>query len=181
MDLSILGVGALLLVLLLLDTRRGPPPRVYLFGDSLAQGLTTPLRALAARDGVPFEADSQVGSTTNAWLTRGPDGAAAFGATVAIVVLGTNDAAANEEHQKRFASHVRTVLTNLKARGITPIWVIPPPMPFSTSLVERALIESDARLVRTVGPLERYDRIHPTPGEFSRWATEIWASTAALR
>lgn len=184
MDLSL--IAALLIVggLYFLDSRQHTPlpgRRVYLFGDSLAQGLTGPMRSLADADGVPFAADSQVGSTTNQWLSRGPDGAQAFGATHVLISLGTNDGAGNPGHQAAFADQAKEIVSALQAQGVSVVWLLPPaPMPFDMGVINAGIRASGAK-VAVPPSLQRYDRIHPTPTEFSRWASETWQALQRVR
>lgn len=151
--------------------------RVFLFGDSLAQGLTAPMKALAESRGAVFAADSQPGTTFPAWLSRGPQGAAAMNATVVFISLGTNDAGANPEHQAKVAGWAQLLAQRLRGDlpGVRVYFLAPPdPMPFPLDTVMNALRQSGAAVLVEKTALPRYDRIHPTPAAFTQWATNIW-------
>lgn len=147
---------------------------VVLFGDSLAQGLATPLRAQAAASGVQMYADAVPGTRFDQWMARGPSFASSKGATFAIISLGTNDAVANEAHRATLPARARAISGELRSRGVVPIWVLPPPMRFSTEAPRQAILATgDAALESLDYP--RYDSIHPTPAGFHQWASDIWA------
>lgn len=158
---------------------RGPldGERVFLCGDSLAQGLTGPMKALAASDGVAFGADSQVGSTFPAWSSRAVKGAVGMNATTVFISLGTNDAAANPEHQAKVAGWARQLTAALLSElpDARVFFIAPPaPMPFSLDTVMAALRQSGVPVLVEQADLPRYDRIHPTPAAFKVWAEDIW-------
>lgn len=174
---ELLIVAALLLAGWTFTKKRGPKIKagdtVFLFGDSLAQGLRGPLSKLAEASGVGFGADVQQGTRFDQWLTRGPSGAG--GATFALISLGTNDAMANPGHQAKVPEWARSISAALKAQGTTPIWILPPPMKFDTSVAHDAVdATGDAFYVSADYP--RYDSIHPTPAAFGQWAADIWST-----
>ena len=158
------------------DPLVSPGDTVYLFGDSLAVGLTPYLRKLAEADGVWFGADGEVGSTIDKWGSRGPDGAAAAKAKVAIIVIGTNDAVTNPDWQAAFAGKAAALVSSLRAQGIEPVWVNPPTMPFSTDTILAGIAASGARVFPSQRlTIERSgDLIHPTLPARDAWAQEIW-------
>lgn len=153
--------------------RIAPGDRVALFGDSLAQGLKTPLKALASSSGVPFVADVQQGTRMDQWVQRGPQMAA--GSKYAIISLGTNDSLANEAHKSQMERYAKDISVSLRSLGVTPIWILPPPMKFGTGrAVEAIQSTGDPYLVSADYP--RYDSIHPTPAAFGQWAADIWSA-----
>lgn len=153
--------------------RFSPGDRVALFGDSLAQGLRGPLKKLADSSGVDMVSDVQQGTRMDQWIQRGPQVAA--GCKYALISLGTNDSAANANHQDQMARYAKDISASLHGMGVKPIWILPPRMRFSTDLANKAIAETgDAVLVSADYP--RYDGIHPTPAAFGQWASDIWAA-----
>lgn len=149
-----------------------PGEKVALFGDSLAQGLRVPLQGQATGSGVKFASDTQQGTRLDQWITRGP--AIAQGANYALISLGTNDAVASEAHRAKAAGYAKTISASLHSMGVTPIWVLPPPMKFPTDQIKEAIrATGDATLDSADYP--RYDGIHPTPAAFQQWAADIWS------
>ncbi len=149
-----------------------PGDRVALFGDSLAQGLRPPLSGLASHSGVKLVADVQHGTRLDQWVTRGP--AMAQGSRYALISLGTNDAVGNAQHRAKAATYAKAISNALKAGGVQPIWILPPPMKFPTEEIKEA-IKSTGDVAMESADYPRYDGIHPTPAGFQQWAADIWA------
>ena len=148
--------------------------RVHLFGDSLAQGLGSPLKAALATNGVTLTVDAVPGTTAPAWVTRGPDGTFAAGASVALISLGTNDATGNATTQQRFIDRAQDISVSLRASGITPIWLMPPQMPFSLDQIDLGLARTGDLVLEPPAGLDKQpDRVHPTPSSFAAWAEDI--------
>jgi len=175
-------VAALVVAYFTWGRHKGPKIKqgdtVFLFGDSLAQGLRGPLSKLASSSGVGFGADVQQGTRFDQWLSRGPDGAG--GATYALISLGTNDAMANDAHKAKVPEWARSISAALKAQGTTPIWILPPPMHFDTSVAHDA-VDATKDAFYVSGDYPRYDSIHPTPAAFDQWAQDIWTKLTKLR
>lgn len=149
-----------------------PGDRVALFGDSLAQGLRPPLSGLASHSGVKMVADVQVGSRLDQWVTRGP--AMAQGSRYALISLGTNDAVGNAQHRAKAPAYAKAISDALKANGVQPIWILPPPMKFPTEEIKDA-IKATGDVTLESADYPRYDGIHPTPAGFQQWAADVWA------
>jgi len=149
-----------------------PGDRVALFGDSLAQGLRGPLSGLASHSGVKMVADVQVGSRLDQWVTRGP--AMAQGSRYALISLGTNDAVGNAQHRAKAPAYAKAISDALKANGVQPIWILPPPMKFPTEEIKDA-IKATGDVTLESADYPRYDGIHPTPAGFQQWAADVWA------
>ena len=173
-ELLLVLAGALALYLLARPSRRGPKPgdNVFLFGDSLAQGLATPLgKAMAAR-GIRMTSDVQPGTRLDQWVSRGPAGAISAAAKYALISLGTNDALANEGHRQQEQILAQDISSRLRLAGVTPIWLLPPPMRFQTFPEEQAIMATGDRVLHTMD-YPRYDGLHPTPAGFQAWASDI--------
>lgn len=158
-----------------------PGDRVILLGDSLAQGLAPPLGQLVTESGYDFASDVQPGTRVEQWGASGraEASAAGFGATVAIVSLGTNDAAANAEWQARFAARAVSLVERLKATGVRDVlWLIPPLMPFDLTTIAAGITNSGAAVfdARPIDMPRGPDRIHPTIAGFGGWAAALWES-----
>lgn len=192
-----LAVGAGIGIASLLSRPRpklGVASRVLLIGDSMAQGLTPHLAALAKDRAVPFMGRSEVGTRIDQWTGARLDAAlAAFGAspTLVLVALGTNDFYAKETHET-LAAHVTALAGKLSEiprsdeYGLGPdvLWIGPPLLQILDApydVIEQALREgytgtgvagyfASQVLDLRMGP----DRIHPTSAGFASWAAAIW-------
>lgn len=158
----------------------GPDDRVLLIGDSLAQGLTPPLRALAEDAGVAFQGDGRVSTRLDQWLGQGWAEAdlASFRPTVLLVSLGTNDAGA-PGLLPDFAARAQALALLAASYGARVLWVEPPAMPFPTEAVLSGIRASGAAATYRSqdtdiprGP----DNIHPTMGGYAEWAGRMWIS-----
>ena len=170
-------IAAALLLALFYGTRRRTPKlregdRVYLFGDSLAQGLVSPLRKLLASRGIDLVADVQPGTRFDQWVSRGPNGAVPSGARFALISLGTNDSVANAAHLAQVPGWAQDISASLRSGGVTPVWLLPPPMRFSTRAAVDAVRATKDPVVEAKD-YPRYDGIHPTPAGFETWAGDI--------
>lgn len=152
--------------------------RVLLLGDSLAQGLTPPMRKLAQDAGLEFFGDGRPSTRLDQWLDQGWAEAriAEFRPTVALVSLGTNDAGSN--FSSTFSDRAKALVAMAARYGTTILWIEPPTMPFSTQTVVSGARDSGAAVFRSQdveiprGP----DNIHPTIGGFAAWSALIWQS-----
>lgn len=154
--------------------------RVLLVGDSLAVGLTAPLKTLAHRAGVEVGARARNSTTIDEWA-RGvelAEGLAQVAPTITAICLGTNDMRTTGIEAKR--PHIRAIVDQVLGAGSAVAWVEPPePMPFPDPGVRALLVDELARrhvrLLRSEGmDLERApDRIHLTGRGYAAWAAEI--------
>jgi len=171
---ALMGLAAIGLFLYDMQSRTvrfRPGDRVVLFGDSLAQGLRAPLKKLATSSGVDMVSDVQQGTRLDQWVHRGPQ--ASSGAKYALISLGTNDSAANAAHQAQMGRYAKEISSSLRSMGVTPIWILPPPMRFDTSAAHRAIVDTGDTVIPSID-YPRYDGIHPTPAAFEKWASDIW-------
>lgn len=150
------------------------PESVALIGDSLAVGLTPPMRA--AWSPVPFRS-SAVGSTTFAsWL---------FGAqqseltatlnthpTILLVSLGTNDLAGHVRADV-LAKRAAELKARAQAAGVDVVWLLPGDLPWPTAELERALRSTGSRVILQPSGLKKPDHIHPDGQSYGAWARAV--------
>lgn len=150
-----------------------PGDRVLLIGDSLAQGLGTPMKQLLGND---FRADGRVGTRIVDWA---PYQVPAPGPNLVLISLGTNDMRMMDPTTEQSA--LAALLA--KFRGTRVAWIAPPTMPFPDrgvrAMLARAgvpIFPSDS-LVIPRGP----DQIHPTVIGYAGWAGNLVTWLRRLR
>jgi lysophospholipase L1-like esterase len=172
------GVGVVSLV------RRGPKvtpgsSRVLLIGDSLAQGLSPPLTALARESRIGMTTLAQQGSTIGAWtrgaLNPGLRAKLAEKPTLVLISLGTNDEYLAPTQLPQVAADAKALLALLDP--IPVVWILPPTLPKSIGvtpllrdLAPHAFDSFAYKIPRAA------DGIHPTPTGYSGWAGTLWKS-----
>ena len=166
--------------------------KVLLAGDSLALGLTAPLKAEAARYGIDLVGDGRTGTTAKQWVGGGWLAAdiEKDAPNVTLISLGTNDATGDLGN---FAHDVQTLIDQATSKGGVVAWIGPPyfapgltPKPFPPGNVDKMrqtllstltprgieLFPSDAD-----APQHDYSRsgdgIHMTQAGFAAWAHDI--------
>lgn len=189
------AVTAVGLVELLSGPTLRPGDRVLLIGDSLAVGLTVPLRALAKEQGIAFQGIGVVGTRIDQWAHSPELGQAlqSFQPTVVLISLGTNDAymMGPPDVGTRQAPSMEKLLTQIEASGPRAIvWILPPKLPTKAislasvlTLIEaqhaidlpkhlrpRVSIFPSGRLTLARGP----DEIHPVASGYAAWAGALW-------
>lgn len=157
----------------------GPNDRVLLIGDSLAQGMTAPLGALASDVGIPFFGDGRVSTRLDQWLENGwaEDDIARFQPTVLLVSLGTNDSGA-VGLLPQFASRAQALVALAR---VPVLWVEPPSLPpqFDTQTVIGGIRSSGAAATFASSSLDiprGPDSIHPTMAGYAAWAAAVWSA-----
>jgi len=154
-----------------------PGQTIALLGDSLAVGLTAPLRALAKEAGVTLVADAEVGARVDPWLnpTR-LGGLLAYNPSVVVISLGTNDTYTNrspEELRARFEKLVNM----LQASGRPILWVLPPALPKEDRASPQILTLGIPTFDTKSLTLQRSpDGIHMTGKGYAAWAAAVWAA-----
>lgn len=156
--------------------------RVLLVGDSHAQGLNTPLKAMATERGVPYVGLAKVGSRIDYWAASAAldDALASFDPTLVLVSLGTNDAYMGGDVSARQAPALESLLAKLSGRDV--VWLGPPALPevHSGMRLDLRFLEflaanaphflDTAGLLISMGP----DGIHPTVLGYAGWSGAIW-------
>ncbi len=156
--------------------------RLLLIGDSMAEGLSPHLNALATEQGVPYIGAGVSGATipdwTAAhWLESTLDD---FQPTLVLIALGTNDAYSNYTPEQT-ADHARMLLGKIPFETDV-VWIGPPLLPQTyagrhpDTLVIGAMKNeapewfASAEWVIPRGP----DELHPTAYGYAGWAGAIW-------
>lgn len=154
----------------------GPGARLLLIGDSLAQGLGTPLRQLARDGSVTFQVDGRLGTRIDQWASQTglPLLLKQFQPTIVFVSLGTNDMKLANPLSEQGA--LTQLIATLRQSGVTVVWLTPPKMPFPDRGVRGMirgtglpLFESEALMIPRGA-----DKVHPTPAGYSGWAAAVW-------
>lgn len=159
------------------EPTRRRPRFVALLGDSLAVGLTHPMRTLAAASGIGFAADAEAGASVLHFPPERVRTDVLLADTV-IVSLGGNDRLATWRAGE-LTGAVEAFVRAAAERGAIVYWV---DMPFPT-LEDRTgvstLWRSAARPV-DVGSAERWaparasDGVHLTPSGYADLARVVW-------
>jgi len=163
----------------------GPPKvkkgsRVFLVGDSLAEGLSRPLSAFARDSGVAFETMARSGTRIDQWANNEDlfRKLRAFRPTHILVSLGTNDEYLKLDAGKRQAPYLETLLERL--RRIAPVvWIGPPKLPKAASngaipLILREVPSSHYFPSQELMIPQGGDKLHPTVVGYALWAGHIW-------
>lgn len=174
------GVGAYLVT-------RGPRLRrgesLFLFGDSLAEGIAPPLAALCRDNGVKFASATKVGSTVREWMTPGGtlNGKLVAGLaarpTLTLCSLGTNDEYLSIDSARAEIPMLQQLIELVRGSS-TLGWIGPPTLPrpgngFTGVIrehVSRSHYFDSARYqIPRAG-----DGLHPTVKGYTGWAGQIW-------
>lgn len=163
----------------------GPPKvsqgkRVFLLGDSLAQGLSRPLSALAKDHKVEFKSLAVQGSRIDNWSSNQAMYAAMklFKPDLILVSLGTNDEFLSGDGGTRQAQHLQTLLSNLRA--IAPVvWIGPPKLPKNDTngvipLIVKSVPNNYYFPSQELDIPRAPDKLHPTAEGYAGWAAKIW-------
>jgi hypothetical protein len=145
---------------------------MLLVGDSLAVGLSAPLKQLCSGSGLQFASMAKEGTTILAWSARDfPQ------ADITLVSLGTNDMRLSDPLSER--PKLDALLARLRSRSKRVVWLMPPPMPFPDRGVLKMILDATAAAgVEVMPSLEGIsrapDKIHCTPAGYAAWAGMIW-------
>lgn len=165
--------------------RLGENDRVLLVGDSLAVGLSVPMRKLAADAGIPFDSVAHSGSRLDQWSKTTGYGAqliqklATFRPTVVLISLGTNDSyMVAPKAIAAVAGHLATIMQRIAGAEARLYWIGPPTLPKPDngavatirSAIPRFQYFDSAQLTIPRQP----DGIHPTWKGYAFWAEQIW-------
>jgi lysophospholipase L1-like esterase len=156
--------------------------RLLLIGDSLAQGLSPHLKALATDAGLPYLGAGVAGSRVAQWIDSQWLSAALqeFSPNLVLLCLGTNDAYSNLSVQQERA-HVDALLARLPAQAEV-VWVGPPLLPatYSGRAAHVELVEAIADRTEHYYDSQELDiprgpdGLHPTAAGYAGWAGALW-------
>ena len=144
---------------------------MLLVGDSLAVGLTAPLKQLVVGSGSSLQAQAKEGTTILAWASKDYPAC-----DVALVSLGTNDMKLSDPMSER--AKLDRMLATLRARAARVVWILPPPMPFADrgvlAMIRDAAAKAGVEVLVSPDVPRSPDKIHPTAAGYAGWAGLIW-------
>jgi len=170
------------MVRLIWPTRLHPgQTRLLVIGDSLAVGLSPPLRDLATSARMAFEATATVGTRIDQWADSAGLGQTlgSFRPSLTLISLGTNDEyLTGTDAVSRQREKVRVLLARIKAAGSDYVWIGPPTLPKpSNGIVSMLRDEIPSSHYYPSDALEiprGSDGIHPTARGYAGWAGALW-------
>lgn len=155
----------------------GPSDRVLLLGDSLAAGLTAPMKALVEASGAEFSGHGVVGSRIDEWDSKYAAPDLEWGPTVVVVSLGTNDMKMFDPSTQQ-RGHLDSLLAKLRAGGARVAWIVPPTMPFEDKGVRQLVADAGPDMLVHAERLDLPrggDKIHMTPSGYKKFAEAVWS------
>jgi len=151
-----------------------PGQRLLVVGDSMAEGLSPYLKALAADDQVGFASLFKRGTRIGYWRTR-PEFLAALDPSPSLVlfVLGTNDQVGAHTESPREAAELAAAA---ESRGARVAWIGAPTLTQGNDLadsLERVFGREyfDSRMLNIP---RAPDGLHPSVEGAAGWARSIW-------
>lgn len=153
--------------------------RVLLIGDSLALGLTTPMKQLAEESGVSgFLGHGIVNTRIPDWASSDwlDQALADFQPTLILVSLGTNDEKTSPGAVGREEPAFHELLEKLQGSGAQVVWIGPPELPFErqgVSEMVRAFVPHYFDSEQLDIPRSP-DGLHPNAAGYAGWAGAIW-------
>lgn len=181
---SLAAVGAAFAVKAMRKPWLTPNDRVWVIGDSLGVGLLPKLKEIGQRNDIPVVGNPVGGTIIRQWSQKDLQEIETWGATTVLIVLGSNDANANEQYVRDQAPGYALDLTNkLKKMGVKIWWLAPGQTGALVRSEEvRSMIEqlafSESFIAKPVPDFIPYwsaDMIHPTPDGYRQLAEWIWA------
>jgi hypothetical protein len=153
-----------------------PGDRVLLIGDSLAVGLKTPMRELAARSGCEFGAFAESGTTMKRWLGDGQVTALlqSYRPTLVMACLGTNDSKGNTPDET-LALQVGQMREWLTSTGAHLLWIAPPKLPFPERVSKLVVAAGIDSFPSAALPIPQPDGIHTSGRGYAGWAEHVFA------
>lgn len=159
-----------------------PGGKILLIGDSMAEGLASPLKQLAAGDGVILHAVYHRGTRIDQWASDPllPAILAEFQPDLVLVVLGTNDEYLPASAVPKQLQDAEALIAKM---GAPVAWVGVPTLPARGSIpaggsngitpgieaLDVPVFPSSALQIQRAA-----DQLHPTAAGAVGWATTIW-------
>lgn len=157
---------------------RSGAPRLLVIGDSIAEGLEYPLRRLALDNGAEVAITSFVrGSLVSQWTTKAAHAADVAAPSVALVALGSNDAAA---HRAPHEEHVEAIITAAATWGADVTWLGPFTQSDATEALDGAVwrakgvYESGPQILNRARVTTAHDGVHLSPAGYEAAARTLW-------
>jgi lysophospholipase L1-like esterase len=158
-----------------------PGDKIWLIGDSLGVGLLQPLGEIVLAHNFVLSGAPVGGTTIGYWDAHPVELVEQWGATVVIVVLGTNDAAATERYRDTVPAKAAHLVSRLHAVGTRVCWVGPgSDFKFSDGGREvQTMIASSSGSELVLDPTaqkfqKQPDNVHPTTSGYAEMAKWIW-------
>lgn len=163
-----------------------PGQKVFLLGDSLAVGLSTPLSQIAKDHKVGFQSMAVSGTRIDQWANNAAmyQTVRDFQPDLILVSLGTNDEYMQLDARSKQAAPLRKLLGEL--RSVAPVvWIGPPRLPQSGGYAWKGT-NGAIPLIRENVPSSHYfpshtleiprapDQLHPSVRGAAGWAGKIW-------
>lgn len=177
----LLGAGIGVARIITLHPHVRDSTRLLLLGDSLAVGLSPHVRDLATEIGVPYLGAGVVGSRIDQWLTSRwlTDSLREFEPTLALVILGTNDAFSSLSVEA-LGENQRALLAKLGA--VEVVWIGAPTLPerYGGRAPHVELLDTIREGAPYYYPSHELDiprgpdGLHPTARGYAGWAGAIW-------
>ncbi len=157
--------------------------RLLFVGDSMAEGLTKHLNAMATEQRVPYLALTKSGTRIDQWAqsVRLDEAIASLQPTLVMIALGTNDAYTNYTPEQ-IAGHVAALLSKIP-EGVDVLWIGAPALPATYNGRH-----PDAEILTAIqGSVPYYfasheleiprgpDGLHATAEGYAGWAGAIWS------
>jgi hypothetical protein len=142
---------------------------VLLLGDSLAFQLGPPLWRQAREVKQRVHVRAHGGSSARQWIQRRwvSRAASSVRAERVLVSLGVN---CTRSERPRLAQDIATIVDIIADLGAPTLWLLPPPLRFSTEYLVQAVSEAGVPSFAP-GPLPmESDGVHPTYRGQQRWA-----------
>ena len=160
--------------------------RLLLIGDSMAEGLSPHLKALATDAALPYVGAGVQGATIERWSGSQWLGLSLedYEPTLVLIALGTNDAF-SQYTPEQVAAAMRSLMERLPPDAEI-VWIGPPTLPdsYGGRSPNAAILEA----VRDEAPYyfdsedwvipRGPDDLHPTAHGYAGWAGAIWDSLA---
>jgi lysophospholipase L1-like esterase len=183
---GLLTVGGVAAASLFATPKIRPGQRLFLLGDSLAVGLTTPLSQIAKDHKVGFKNMAVSGTRIDQWASNAAlyQAIRDFKPDLILVSLGTNDEYMKLDAHKQQAAPLRKLLTTLR-ESAPVVWIGPPRLPSSGAYAWKTS-NGAIPLIRENVPSSHYfpshtleiprapDQLHPSVRGAAGWAGKIW-------
>jgi lysophospholipase L1-like esterase len=183
---SLLTVGGVAAVSLFGTPKIKSGQKLFLLGDSLAVGLSTPLAQIAKDHKVTFKSMAAAGTRIDQWASNAAlyQELQTFQPDLILVSLGTNDEYLRLDAHAQQAPHLKKLLSQLRSKAPV-VWIGPPKLP-ATGGYAWAGTNGSIPLIRENVPSSHYfpshtldlprspDQLHPSVRGSAGWAGKIW-------
>lgn len=157
----------------------GDCDRLLIIGDSLAYGIKYLLKREAEDQGVFCRAVAIGGTRAEQWAKKQwlDEALKKYSPSVALVILGTNDAMA-PQWRKEFQKHATKIVDKLHDDAVECVWSTPPNIKVPKDFIFEGAIKAGSDYVLDFRDLRvqlQPDLIHPTIVGNKTWVSAIWS------